>query len=87
MLQKLFVEFIGTFIFLSVIMRVGEAIPIAIALACVIFFGGQISGGHYNPAVSFAMTMNGKLSQSELLPYVLSQLVGGMAAVTFSRVK
>jgi hypothetical protein len=48
---KYIIEFIGTFIFLSVIMMKPEAIPIGIALAAVIFFGG----GHYNPAVSVMM--------------------------------
>ena len=82
-MQKYLVEFIGTFVFLSVIVRTGEAIPIAIALACMIFFGGKVSGGHYNPAVSFAMAMSGKLAHSDLVPYVASQLAGGMAAITF----
>lgn len=86
-MQKYLVEFIGTFVFLSVIVKTGEAIPIAIALACMIFFGGKVSGGHYNPAVSFAMAMSGKLSQSDLVPYVASQLAGGMAAITFSKMK
>ena len=36
------VEFIGTFIFLSVILTSGEAIPIGVALAAVILFGGKI---------------------------------------------
>ena len=47
------VEFIGTFVFLSVILRVGQPIPIAVALLSAIYFGGSISGGHFNPAVSF----------------------------------
>jgi len=46
MLSKYFVEFVGTFIFLSVILSSGEAFPIGLALATVIFFGGNISGGH-----------------------------------------
>ena len=49
------VEALGTFIFLSVIVAVGKPIPIAIALAAVIYFGGAISGGHFNPAVSVMM--------------------------------
>ena len=63
---KYIVEFIGTFIFLSVILNTGEAIPIGIALAAVIFFGGKISGGHFNPAVSVAMTMAGKIAPKRL---------------------
>ena len=51
-------EFIGTFIFLSVILGTGEVLPIAIALAAAIFFGGKYSGGNFNPAVSFMMFLN-----------------------------
>ena len=62
---KLLVEFLGGFIFFSVILRYGEALPIAIALAAAIYFGGPISGGHFNPAVSLMMFLNGQLPQAE----------------------
>ena len=49
MLKKLLVEFIGTFVFLSVILSTGDAFAIGLALAVAIFFGGKVSGGHFNP--------------------------------------
>ena len=82
------VEALGTFIFLSVIVSVGKPIPIAIALAAVIFFGGEISGGHFNPAVSVMMAAAGKLSMKDLAPYVVAQVAGGLAALElYKRVK
>lgn len=80
---KYLVEFLGTFVFLSVILSQGQAIPIVIALAAVIFFGGSISGGHFNPAVSFMMHMNNVLPLEEFLFYVVSQLAGGFVALMF----
>ena len=80
---KYFVEFLGTFVFLSVILSQGQAIPIVIALAAAIFFGGSISGGHFNPAVSFMMHMNNVLPLDEFLFYVVSQLAGGFVALMF----
>lgn len=80
---KYFVEFLGTFVFLSVILSKGEAIPIGIALAAVIFMGGDISGGNFNPAVSFSMMMNNKLSSGDFGGYVLAQLAGASCAVYF----
>ena len=77
------VEFIGTFIFLSVILREGQAIPIAIALASVIYFGGSISGGHFNPAVSVMAYLNNSLSVTDLPFYIIVQLAGGVAALMF----
>ena len=77
------VEFLGTFIFLSVILNTGEAMPIAISLASVIYFGGNVSGGHFNPAVSVMMSLNGKLSNAKLPGYVFSQILGGVFALYF----
>ena len=42
---------------------------------------GGISGGHVNPAVSFAMYLGGKLSQDDLMPYVIAQLSGAVVAL------
>ena len=82
------VEFVGTFVFLSVILRVGEPIPIAVALLASIYFGGSISGGHFNPAVSVMMAMAGKMNMKDLAPYVIAQIAGGLAALElYKRVK
>jgi aquaporin Z len=41
---------------------------------------GHISGGHFNPAVSFGLWAGGKFSSKELIPYIISQLVGAILA-------
>jgi aquaporin Z len=52
--------------------------PLAIGgmLAVMVFMGGHISGGHYNPAVSLAAFLRGALSGSDLLPYMVFQIIG-----------
>ncbi len=89
---KLFVEFIGTFIFLSVILNATAKnspmapyapLAIGIALIAVIQFGGIISGGHFNPAVSVMMNLNNALSNSQLILYIIAQVLGGIAALYF----
>jgi aquaporin Z len=82
---KPIVEFIGTFIFFSVILSQGQAIPIGIALTTVIYFGGVISGGHYNPGVSLMMLINGKLPLIEFVQFILVQGLAAVAAVYFSK--
>tara|TARA_B100000035_G_C20873049_1_gene497105 strand:- start:5 stop:274 length:270 start_codon:yes stop_codon:yes gene_type:complete len=77
------VEFVGTFIFLSVIVSVGKPLPIAIALAAVIYFGGAISGGHFNPAVSVMMFLNKMITMPTLVGYVVAQVLGGVVALYF----
>lgn len=83
MLKKLIVEFIGTVIFLGVILTTGEAIPIGLALATSIYFGGKISGGHFNPAVTIMMMANKKLKFMEALSYIIVQVLGGLCVLGF----
>ena len=83
MILKLISELVGTFIFLGVILATGEAIPIGIALAAAILFGGKISGGHYNPAVTIMMLANNQVTSVEALGYIVSQVIGGLAALRF----
>ena len=85
MYEALFVELIGTFMFLSVILKTGKAIPIAVALATVIFWGGSISGGHFNPAVTFVQAVRGAggMDAMTALQYVIMQLIGGYGALHF----
>jgi aquaporin Z len=81
-------EFIGTFFLVTVIgMTViepgaKEMAPYAIGTALMVmaFAGGHRSGGHYNPAVSLAIWMRGKLTTAELVPYMVSQVLGAIAA-------
>ena len=85
MLLSLLVELIGTFVFLSVIIKTGEAIPIGIALAAVILMGGSVSGGHFNPAVSVMMYLHNKIDLPRLVTYVITQCLGGILALLLFR--
>lgn len=79
-------EIIGTFF---LVLTVGlvvlseaplGAVAIGSALMVMVYMGGHVSGGHYNPAVSLAAGLSGKLRKRELLPYWISQLVGAIVA-------
>lgn len=78
-------EFIGTFILISVILMVGEPIPIAVALLAGIYLVGKVSGGHMNPIVTMSMYINKKISNSDFCGYVVAQCLGGIAAVYFAK--
>ena len=87
-MNKYIVEFLGTLFFLYVILATGNALAIGAALALAILVGGNISGGNFNPAVSVMMVAAGKLPKNDLLPYVLAQVAGGLAALElYKRVK
>ncbi len=56
--------------------------PIAIGsvLMAMVYMGGHISGAHYNPAVSVAVLIRGKMEARDVIPYVLSQITGAILA-------
>lgn len=83
--NKFLTEFVGTFVFLSVILATGQAIPIGIALAAVIFMTGKVSGGHVNPAVSIMTYANGGMSMTDLVSYIVAQILGGLCALAWSK--
>lgn len=80
LLNKCIIEFIGTFIFLYVIIATGNPYAIGLILTCVILVGGKISGGNFNPAVSVMMVLANKLKLNEMVFYIFSQLMGALFA-------
>ena len=80
-MNKYLVELVGTFAFLFVILYIGEPVAIGMALILVIYFGGSISGGHFNPAVSIMMFMKGSLEKCCIIPYIIAQILGGILAL------
>lgn len=87
--KKYLVELIGTFLFVTtigcVVMKPGDAGPLApvaigSALMVMIFAGGHISGGHFNPAVTLAVFLRGRCPAAEVPGYMVSQIVGAIGA-------
>lgn len=82
------VELIGTFIFLSVIIQSGTLgsmgpLAIGLTLTAVIYFGGKISGGHFNPAVTTMFWLDKKVSSNKLVCHIVAQLLGASLAFFF----
>ena len=77
------VEFIGTFFFLSVIVLTGNPIAIGVTLAAMIAMSAKISGGHFNPAVSFMMFFNNKIDLVKLILYILVQFAAAFLVYMF----
>ncbi|MEM0962278.1 MAG: aquaporin [Bacteroidota bacterium] len=86
MTAKLLTELIGTFFLVLTIgltVLIGSALaPLAIAgiLMTMIYAGGHVSGAHYNPAVTLAVWLRGKMPASEIAPYMAAQIVGAILA-------
>jgi len=81
MMNKYLVEFLGTLFFLYVIIATGNAFAIGAALVLVVYLGGKISGGDFNPAVTVMMVLAGKQPKEDLIGYILAQILGALAAL------
>jgi aquaporin Z len=90
-MRRYVTEFIGTFFLVFTVCTAARAhvalLPVAVGavLAAMIFAGGHISGGHYNPAVSLAAYVRGKLGVLDLAWYAGAQLLGGIVAALVAR--
>src|ERR1700712_5123483 len=93
--KKLIAEFLGTFWLVfggcgsAVIAAgfpalgigfVGVALAFGLTVLTMAYAVGGISGGHFNPAVSVGLTVAGKFPASNLIPYIVVQVVGAIAA-------
>ena len=89
--RKLLTEAIGTFF---LVLTIGCTVifsgkpdsgiipPLAIGsmLMVMVYAGGHLSGAHYNPAVSLAAMIRGRLPKAELVPYWIAQVLGALLA-------
>jgi aquaporin Z len=88
-MNKYLTEFIGAFFFVATIgftvinrSDPGLIAPLAIgsALMVMIYAGGHVSGGHYNPAVTLGVFLRGKLPAVDVVPYWVAQILGAAVA-------
>ncbi len=62
------------------ILLLGVALAFGLTVLTMAYAVGHISGGHFNPAVSFGLFAGGKFSAKELIPYIAAQCIGAIAA-------
>ena len=58
---------------------VGVALAFGLTVLTMVYAIGHISGAHLNPAVSIGLWMGGRFDKKELLPYIVAQVLGGIA--------
>jgi aquaporin Z len=90
-MNRYLTELVGTFF---LVLAIGPSViggaalaPIAIGgmLMVMVFMGGHVSGAHYNPAVSLAVFIRGKIGFIDMIMYWVFQLIGAIAAATIAR--
>ena len=89
--NKFFAELIGTFVLVfggcgtaifagGVVKFAGVALAFGLTVIAMAYGVGHISGAHLNPAVSFGVWANGRMSFKDMLIYWVAQIIGGFAA-------
>lgn len=79
----LLTELIGTFFLVSAVGFTGEPIIIGSTLMAMVYMGGHVSGAHYNPAVTLAVLLRGKIETVKAISYILVQILGAVLAAIF----
>jgi len=74
-------ELIGTFFLTVAISFTGNPLAIGLMFMAMIYMGQSVSGGHYNPAITLAVYLRGKMKSNLVLGYMISQLFGALLAV------
>lgn len=61
---------------------VGVSLAFGLTVLTIAYSLGHISGAHLNPAVTIGLWMGGRISAKEVLPYIIAQVAGGLAAAS-----
>ncbi|CBJ80491.1 water channel (aquaporin Z) (MIP family) [Xenorhabdus bovienii str. Jollieti] len=95
MFKKLSAEFLGTFWLVfggcgSAVLAaafpqlgigfVGVSLAFGFTVVTMAYAVGHISGGHFNPAVTLGLFAGGRISAKDVIPYIIAQVIGGIAA-------
>ena len=62
------------------ILLLGVSLAFGLSVLTMAYAVGHISGGHFNPAVSFGLFAGGRFPAKDLVPYILAQCIGAIAA-------
>ena len=84
-MEKYITEFIGTFFLVLVVALTGNAAAIGVVLMVMVFAGGHISGAHYNPAVTLAVLIRGKVSRYDAGIYMIVQIIAAVIAALIAK--
>ena len=68
------------------ILLLGVSLAFGLTVLTMAYAVGHISGGHFNPAVSFGLLAGGRFSAKELIPYIAAQCIGAIVAAAASAV-
>jgi glycerol uptake facilitator-like aquaporin len=85
LLNKYLVEFLGSIFFVYIVLATGNPLAIGAAFALAVLLTKNISGGYINPMITITMAAAGQITNVEILPYCIAQILGGLVALELYR--
>jgi glycerol uptake facilitator-like aquaporin len=80
------VEFLGTTLLVATFAFTGSPILVVASLAIALGFGGKISGGHFNPALTGWALASGKIGMQKAISYLIAQFGAALFVFMLSSV-
>ncbi len=81
MYQKFLTEFFGTLLLVFILLTTKSPIAVGATFALILLLSRGSSNGYFNPAITIVLSSIGMISKTDVLPYCLSQILGGMIGV------
>lgn len=82
MIEKFVTEFLGTLILVYVLLVTRNPVALGLIFTVIMLFT-KCKNGYFNPAITIALSFIGIIEKFDVLPYCLSQIIGGIIAVYF----
>lgn len=79
-MRQYLMEFIGTMFWVLAVGFSGNPLAVGVMVIVMVYMGKHISGAHYNPAVTLAVWIRGKIESKNVAGYMIAQLIGAFAA-------
>lgn len=79
-MRKYIIEGVGTFFLTLIYMLTGSPFAVGAMIATLTYAGSHISGAYFNPSVTLAMWIRGKIKSPQMWYYILVQCLGSMVA-------
>ena len=81
MYQKFITEFFGTLLLVFILLTTKSPLAVGATFALILLLSSGSSKGYFNPAITIVLSSIGMISKTDVLPYCLSQILGGMIGV------
>ena len=84
-MYKYLIEFFGSAVVVYVLLTTKNVFAVGATYVLAMLVSGRFSGGYMNPAATIALVAAGSVSANELIPFVVSQVLGGLVALELFR--